>query len=76
MAGPFAGLVQYASGSLLEDTCSTLLSFEGNAFDKFIAYINAYYEGYTMTDYSFYVNFLSDPQISGIVCKCHLIMGF
>ncbi|KAI4457715.1 protease s28 pro-x carboxypeptidase-related [Holotrichia oblita] len=67
LASPFAQLVQYASGTDLEDACSTLLSYEGTAFKKFISYINMYYHPYTITDYDYYVSYLRNPRItSGI----------
>ncbi|GJQ74787.1 hypothetical protein Trydic_g21629 [Trypoxylus dichotomus] len=63
LAGPFAQLVQYASGPDLEDACSLLLSFEGDAFDKFIAFINLSYGNSALTDYEYYVNYLRQTNI-------------
>lgn len=64
LASPFALLVERASGTVLTNACSTLLSYEGTAFEKFISYINKYYESSTITDYDYYVSYLSNPQIT------------
>ncbi|GJQ77977.1 hypothetical protein Trydic_g2338 [Trypoxylus dichotomus] len=52
----FAGLVQYAGPTSIQDDCDQLLGYSGDSLDKLIEYIRAYYGNDCIDDYDEFIS--------------------
>lgn len=55
----FAGLVQYAGPTSIQDDCNQLLGYAGDSLDKLIAYVRAYYGNDCIGDYDEFIRLYS-----------------
>ncbi|KAK9693693.1 Serine carboxypeptidase S28 [Popillia japonica] len=55
----FAGLVQYAGQTSIQDDCNLLLGFNGTSLDKLIGYVRDYYGNDCIDDYAEFIRMYS-----------------
>lgn len=51
----FAGLVQYASATSIQNDCNRIAGYEGSALDKLVAYVRAAYGTNCIDDYDDFI---------------------